>query len=116
MELILATCMALNTTLRAAGEQSRRTEPQSRSYGDASVPGKLCHRDLHDMDRESAEQTASKKRRSELSSFSIAATLSCDDLSRADTDGELRCRHELPCIQRCISDMQLADFLKVQGI
>ena len=70
------------------------------------MPGKLCHRDLHDMDREDAEPTASKKRRSELSSFSIAATLSCDDLSRADTDGELRCRHELPCMQRCNLNMQ----------
>ena len=90
------TCMALNTTLCAAGEQSKYTEPHSRSHGDAAVSGKLCHRDLHDMEREDAEPTASKKRRSELSSFSIAATLSCDDLSRADTDGELRCRHELP--------------------
>ena len=57
------------------------------------------------MDREDAEQTASKKRRSELSSFSIAATLSCDDLSRADTDSELRSRHGLPCMLRCSLDM-----------
>ena len=97
----------------AAGEQSRCTELPSRSHGEAAVSGKLCHRDLHDMDREDAEQTASKKRRSELSSFSIAATLSCDDLSRADTDGELRCRHEPPCMQRSSLDMRLAGHLCV---
>ena len=116
MKSMLATCMAPNTTLCAAGEQSRCTEPQSRSYGDAAASGKLCHRDLHDMEREEAEQTASKKRRSELSSFSIAATLSCDDLSRADTDGELRCCHELPCMQSCILSMQLTDHHHMQVI
>lgn len=108
--------MALNTILCAAGEQSRCTELHSRSCGDAAMSGKLCHRDLHDMDRADAEQTASKKRRSELSSFSIAATLSCDDLSRADTDGELRCRHELPCMQRCGLNMQASGHLHIQVI
>ena len=82
---------------------------------DAAVSGKLCHRDLHDMDREEdADQTASKKRRSELSSFSIAATLSCDDLSRADTDGELGCCHELPCMQVNRFKMQSAGHLHIQ--
>jgi len=53
-----------------------------------SRPAKLCQKDLHDLEREEAEQTASKKRRSEISSFSIAANLSCDDLSRAGSEAE----------------------------
>ena len=41
--------------------------------------GRLCQKDLHDLEREEAEQSASKKRRADISSFSIAAQLSCDD-------------------------------------
>ncbi len=50
--------------------------------------GRLCQKDLHDLEREEAEQSASKKRRADISSFSIAAQLSCDDLSRAGTETE----------------------------
>ncbi len=41
------------------------------------------------MEREDEQQqSASKKRRADVSSFSIAAALSSDDLSRAGTDTE----------------------------
>ena len=69
-----------------AGQQLKPgTDTPSRAQ---ERPGRLCQKDLHDLEREEAEQSASKKRRADISSFSLAAQLSCDDLSRAGTETE----------------------------
>src|ERR1700729_920021 len=69
-----------------SGAHAQRTASFSRTLERPSA--KLYQRD-HDMEREDEEQqSASKKRRADVSSFSIAATLSCDDSSRAGTDTE----------------------------